>query len=284
MLFLRFYLWIVPNILSAFCLVGLLRRRLYRRYPILCGYLAADLGFSIIATSVWLLLLWSMSILADYRSVLVVETVITSTFAVGVLFEVGNELILSHSSLVIPARRLARWSTAVLILVAVGCSALLRQSGIDREMAIFQIVDFSGSVVAIGLLAALVLFTRALRISWRSLPAGIVLGFGIYASAQLSASLLVSGLGRPAYVSGDLVRLSGFHICTVIWLLYIYLPEHSRPFTGSGLPKADLEFWDQELQRMVRHDDSADGNHDRLARPVDNRPVVDACELKASEP
>lgn len=252
MVFLRFYLWIAPNILLAVCLVGMLRRNLYRRYPLLFSYLAAEVAQFIVSGAIVVLIQYSLSTMAIYRWALVLGSAATTTLALGLLFELTNELILSHSVLVTPARRVARWSAGILVLIAVGCSALFRQGGIEQQVATFQTVDFSGNVICAGLLLTLFLFTRALRISWRSLPAGIALGFGVSASAELSASILLSVFGRSGYVDIDLLRMTASHIRALIWIAYICFEETPPRFSGTGLRKVDAEFWDQELQRMVQ--------------------------------
>jgi hypothetical protein len=104
----------------------------------------------------------------------------------------------------------------------------------------------------LGLLISLLFFSRALQISWQSLPAGIALGLGISASAELSGAALLSVLGRAGYIPVDFIRMGAFHLCVVIWLVYIFLPSRSPSFTGHRPDRTDLEAWDQYLQKMVR--------------------------------
>src|SRR5262249_33063387 len=100
---------------------------------------------------------------------------------------------------------------------------------------------------------ALLLLSRVLYISWRGLPAGLALGFGIDSCTELSAAPLFSVFGRAGYVPLDLVRQGAFHVCVVIWLIYIFLPTPPHNLKGTGLQKSDLELWDSELEKMVQN-------------------------------
>jgi hypothetical protein len=120
-------------------------------------------------------------------------------------------------------------------------------------MLVFQILDFAANLIATGLLLALILCARALRISWRALPAGIALGFGINASAELCASALLSVLvGRNGYIATDFIRTGSYQLCVLIWVIYILKRERLPRFQGKHLGKVELETWDDELQKMVR--------------------------------
>jgi hypothetical protein len=168
-----------------------------------------------------------------------------------VLYEVAAALLSSNSQFAKTLRPLLRWSAAILLIVAVGLSATFSQNGIQSSNAVFEITNFSTSLINLGLLFVLLLFTRALHISWKSLPAGIVLGFGILSSAEMGVTPLISAIGGKAILAMDMIRLVAFHGCTLVWLVYVFLPQRAPKFSGKGLEKSDLDVWDQELRRMV---------------------------------
>jgi hypothetical protein len=248
MLFVRWYLWVAPNVLLLPCLYGLLRRGRYQTFPLFVSYVAAQLVLLAIAL---LTLVDPSSHMLAYRRVLIADTGASGLLGLGVMYELAQELVASRSSLSSVIQPLLRWSVALLILVAAACSALLPASGIERILKVFQVLDFSSNLLKLGLLTTLVLFARMLRISWRSLPAGIALGFAVSAATEMASAPLLSELGQSYYQRIDLVRMAGDHICVLIWLIYIFLPEKPS-FTGQGLEKKDIEFWDKELQKMVR--------------------------------
>jgi hypothetical protein len=253
MLFLRWYFFVAPNLLLGCCALLFWRRRLQRNNPIFAAYVGFLLLEFVILFITDLLIVPSITSLATYRWLLVVGTGVAAALQIGVLYELAGELLLSRSSLAHSVGPLLRWSLATALLVGVGFSALFPRTGSERIMLAFQVLDFASNLMGVGLLLALMLCTRALRISWRNLPAGIALGFGINASAELcGAALLSVFVGRNGYVATDFIRTGSYHLCVLIWLIYILKPDQMPSFTGNRLGKADLETWDQELQKMVR--------------------------------
>jgi hypothetical protein len=191
MLFLRWYFFVAPNVLLGCCAFFFWRRHLQRQYPIFAAYIAFQLlEFAILFIADLLIVL--ISSLATYRWLLVVGTGVTAAIQIGVLYELAGELLLSRSSLTRSVGPLLRWSLATALLAGAGFSAILPRTGSERVVLAFQALDFASNLMGAGLLLALMLYTRALRISWRSLPAGIALGFGINASAEICGAALLS--------------------------------------------------------------------------------------------
>jgi hypothetical protein len=247
MLFLRYYFWIAPHLFLGVLVAGFLRRGLRKQLPIFFAYM--------VFTLINFLVLFGVSLvmpLNSYRWVLLWGMAVSSLLQFAVIYELASELILSRSPLAVPLRNLLRGVSAVLLLVAAGISGAFSSISVQRVVNVLQVVDFSSSVVRCGLLIILFVFTRALQISWRSRSAGIALGFGILASIELAGVGLRGAFGRSGYITVDLVQMAGFHVCVLIWLVYLFLPERTPAFTGRGLPEADLALWDQELQRMVQ--------------------------------
>lgn len=253
MLFLRWYLFVAPSVLLGCCAFLLWRQRLDRKYPIFAAYVGFQFLQFIVLFTADLLALSSIGSLATYRWVLVGATGVVAVLQVGVLYELASELLLSQSSLANSVRPLLRRSLASVLLIAVGSSALLPQTASERVVTAFQVLDFASNLMATGLLLTLTLCTRALRISWRTLPAGIALGLGVNATAELCGSALLSVVvGRSGYVATDLIRTGSYHVCVLIWFIYLLRPAPSPNLKGKRFRKADLEAWDEELQKMVR--------------------------------
>jgi len=251
MLFLSWYLWVVPHILVVVCLIGLLRRSGARPPSLFVCYLIVQM-VSFFCLLPPLIVRFPSSTLW-YERINIADLAASELFTLGAIYQLANELALSRLPLRDAVRSLIRWTLAVVLLVAAVMSALFQNSSLRSTWKVFQMMDFSGNLVKLGLLLALLLFTRALNISWRSLPAGIVLGFGIDGSVELSAATLFSVLRQEKnLVFLDAVRMAAFHVCVLIWLVYIFLPGKPLSFTGRRPDRTDLEAWDQELQKIVR--------------------------------
>lgn len=249
MLFLRYYLWIVPHLLVGFLLISALRKRLYKLLPIFFIYLVFELAQFLTLFAISRMSSFSM---VGYRWVLVAGLAIGTSLELGVIYELANDLLLPRSSLVGVLRPLLRRCGAALLLLAAILSATLREVSVERVMNIFQVLDFSSSLLLAGLLVTLFLFSRALHVSWRSWSTGVALGFGVSACIDLASAALRAEFGGNGFIAVDVTQMAAFHVCVVIWVVYLFLPQLAPQFVGRGLEKSDLEFWDQELQRMVR--------------------------------
>lgn len=256
MLFLNYYLWIAPHVLLGICLWLLLRRGLRKQFPFFVAYMLFESAYFLASLVANLLVLRDPAhSLHAYRLILVWGLGIISSISFGVIYELVNQLILSRSAMAKMLRTVMRWSAAVLLLLTAAAAARLGVTA-DRMENIFEVLDFSTSVLQVGLLLVLFLFSRVLRISWRSLPVGIALGLGILGCVELSTAPLFAVFRIHRYAFIDDVRMAGFHVCVLVWLGYLIFPEQRPKFAGMPLDGSDLESWDKELQRMVRSEAS----------------------------
>lgn len=252
MVYLFYILWSAPHICLAVILLLLLRRGIHRQLPLFCAYIGFQVGeFLVMFLVNFIAARISSSPLRFYRSLATASLAISVTLEFLALFELTKELTLPRE-LVGKLVPIFRWIAAVLVLSAAILSALLLRNGAEQLMTIFQTLDFSANLVKLGLLLVVLVCTIGLKIPWRSLPAGLALGFGIQSSAEMGASALYSALGRPGLVTVDMIRMVAFLFCTVIWLVYILRPEKPAEFKGKGLQLSELELLDQQMQKMMR--------------------------------
>lgn len=187
-----------------------------------------------------------------YKWTLVIGEGVGSILELGVIYELADELLLSRSSLVSVLRPALQVILALLLLGAgIGSGAF---SGISVQTVtnIFEMINFSSNLILAGMVLALFIFARALRVSWHSWIAGVALGFGVSASVALISAALRAEWGNRGFVAADLTLMAGFHVCVVIWLVSLFLSDRTPPFPDGKLKVSDLELWDQELQRMVQ--------------------------------
>jgi hypothetical protein len=252
MLFLRWYFWIAPHAVLGVCAAILWHRQLYKQYLVFASYVAFQLIEFLITLAANLLMLPGLVSLEAYRWLALGGMAVVHALAIGVFYEIGDDLVFRRSFRAKNLRSFARWTVASVILIAVACSALFPQTNGGRVISAFQALNYSASLASIGLIVALLALTRALCVSWSSLPAGVALGFAVNACVELCAAALLSMLGMISLVDIDFISMGSFHISAVIWLVYLLFPGKPPTFTGRLPDRADLEAWDQELQKMMR--------------------------------
>jgi hypothetical protein len=250
--FLRWYLWVVPHILLAVCFWGLLRRPRSRALPMFrCYLVVATVGFVCLLTPALLIPRFPVA-LSWYKVINIATLTATELATLAVIYELADQLLVSHLALRTVARRLMRWAIAVSLLVAAGISPLLQNASFKDPLKIFEAVDFVGSLTILGLMLTLLVFTHTLQLSWQALPLGILLGFAIDASIELSASALLSRFGHgKTLMLLDLIRTGAFHICAVIWLVYAFLPDRPSGHDRTAVLPPDLGTWNNEVQSIL---------------------------------
>jgi hypothetical protein len=249
MIFASYYFWIAPHILLGIFLVCLFGRGLQWRLPIFLGYVVFELVQFIVLFTIFLHSPFQADI---YKWTLVVGEGIGSILVLGVIYELANELLLSRSTAGLVLRRALQATLALLLLGAAIGSGAFSGISVQRVVNIFEMVNFSSNLIQAGMVLTLFMFARALRISWHSWVAGVALGFGVSASIDLVSAALRAEWGARAFVAVDLTQMASFHVCVVIWLVYLFLADRTPPFPDGKLKISDLELWDQELQRMVQ--------------------------------
>lgn len=249
MLFASYYLWIAPHILLGIVLICLLRRGLQRQLPIFFGYVLFELVQFIVLFTIFLHSPFRADI---YQWTLVVGEGVSSILELGVIYELANELLFSRSTSGLVLRRALQAILALLMLGAAIGSGAFSGISVQRVVNIFEAVNFSSNLIEAGMVLTLFIFARAMRISWHSWVAGIALGFGVSASIDLVSAALRAEWGKRAFIAVDLTQMAAFHVCVVIWLVYLFVADRTPPFPDGKLKVSDLELWDQELQRMVQ--------------------------------
>jgi hypothetical protein len=248
MIFVRYYLWIVPHAILATLVVLAWHRGWHKRLPIF--FVFAVFGVLQFLALFAVSRILPASSIAVYHWTLIGSSAVGEALELGVLFELAGALLLRRVSLTNSLRIVMKWTLAGLVLVAATASASFAEVGLLGTLRIFSVLDFSASLIEAGLLLAMFLFSNALRVSWRSWPTGVALGFGISACLNLATAALRAQFGNRALLAVDVTQMAAFHVAVLVWLVYLLLPERS-PKQTQVFGESDIRFWDQELQRMA---------------------------------
>lgn len=245
---LLWYLWVVPHLLLAGVLVLLVRRGLYKQFPIFFAYIACEiLQFLVLFT---IAEAPSTSGL-QYGIAYCFGLALSTALQFGIIYEICSHLFRNYSVLSHFGKPLFRWITVVLLLT--GLVLAVHSGGHDplRMLSILHVLDRAASISQCGLLLGMFLLSAYLGLSWRSYVFGIALGLGIYASVELAASAIRAETGVAYTRPLDYFTMATYHACVLIWAFYLWAPERSSQYAMKALPEADLESWNQELQRLL---------------------------------
>jgi hypothetical protein len=249
MVFASYYLWIAPHILLGIFLIFLLRRGLHRQLPIFAGYVVFELLQFIVLFTISLHSPFSP---ATYKWSLIVGEGISSILELGVIYELAGKLLLSRSTLSPVLRPALQATLALLVFGAAIGSGAFAEISVQSVTNIFQMLNFSSNLIEAGLVLALFVSARALRVSSHTWLAGVALGFGVSASIDLVSAAARAEWGKPAFAAADLTQMAGFHLCVLVSLVSVFMAERTSRFPDEKLKISDLELWDQQLQRMVQ--------------------------------
>lgn len=253
MFFVRVYLLYASNLILLITLLSIFHRKWHRQHPLFVIYLFLQLAYFLSAATVDFLIARHSASRSVYLWTLILGLGLSAVAELAVLYELTVELIFSRLRRAAAYGAVSRWTLGVLLLLGVVVAAGLESSSPEPLTNVFQDLDTVVYVIALGLLFGIVLLTKAVNIRWRSLHAGVALGFGVAAAGELAGSGVLSEFGknRSGYIAADLIRMSAFHACALIWLIYVLLPEKPPSNRGSSLSAADLQSQAEELQRML---------------------------------
>ncbi len=254
MFFARAYLLLASNLILFTTLLWILHRKLHRQQALFSIYLALQLAWFASAFTEDFLILRHLASRNLYLWTVIVGLGLSAAMELAVLYKLTTELIFSRLKSAFALRTALRWTLGLLVLLGVVVSASIQSSSPEHLVDMFQSLNIGIYVIALGLLFAIILLSKALSIRWRGLHAGIALGFGIAAAGELAGSGVLAELGKSksGYILSDLIRMSAFHVCALTWLIYVLLSERRPSGRTPAFSVTDLENRAKELQRMVQ--------------------------------
>jgi hypothetical protein len=252
-----YYLWIVPHVLEGIILFAMIRRGLHRQFPMFFLYISFEIAqcFCLFGVSQYVSYFGPV-----YFQVYAVGLAISTAIRFAVIYELFCHFFRRYPGISGAGKLLFRGASLVLLLVALGLAAsapgktptpgVNEATYITLRTTTFA-ADRAVSVLQGGLLISLFLFSRYFVLSWRSPAFGIALGMGTFAIAEFATTALrlYVDISNKVY---DRAAMGLYHLCVLIWILYVVRAEPELRFELKSLPKYDLEIWNRELERLLQ--------------------------------
>ena len=226
----------------------MIRRKLVREFPVFFAYTLyeAMLGVTLFALD------HSQDVSAhQYWQAYWVGFLGSIGLRFGLIWEIFSHVFRPYPALWEFGKMVFRWSVLLLVLVGVAVAVYSPAPDGPQIQTGVYVMDRTISMIQVGLLLFLFLFSSYFGLSWKSYVFGIAAGLGIYASVQLAKSSIWIQTGSYSPTDAfNFTTMATFHGCVLIWLLYLLSKEPVRRRTGQ-IPHNDLETWDRELARLL---------------------------------
>jgi hypothetical protein len=245
--FLWHYLWIAPHALQIIIAIVMVRRGLWREFPVFFAYTL----FTIVEQGTLFVLDHRTSVTPEqYWRDRWVFLAFEVPLRFAIIFEIFSSVFRDYSGLKRLTRIVFRVATVVLLFAAI---IVIAQAPDDRTFPILSrvhLLELAVSIMQSGLLLLLIGFASYFGLSWRSSAYGFAFGLGIFATVRLATAAVRVWNGSIDGHVFDIVTMATYHCCVVIWLVYSLAPEAARRKVKE-LPENTLEQWNAELQRLL---------------------------------
>ncbi len=247
-------LWTVRVALQAILLVVLVRRRVYRQFPIFLAYTA------------WQVVIGSLLVLLDYVNfswagyyyyeIYRIDTAGWAILGFCILYELFDNLIGDYPVLRSTGSSLYRQTVLFFLAIALALAWYAPAYSAEALMPNFSVLQRSVRLLQCGLLIFLFVFARSFGLSWKNRVFGIALGFGIAGTVSLVMAAVhvhmtvVTGPTIPKTIM-ELVNQTGDLSAVVVWMVYVLAPESKRIDVFPTLPDDNLQSWNRELRRLL---------------------------------
>ena len=242
------YLWLAPRVFLLVIAAVMVRRKLYREFPIFFAYTLWEATIGL----VFFALDHNSRVSGlQYWQAYWVCSIVSIALRFGLIWEIFSRVFQPYLALWEVGKLVFRWAAVVLLLVAVAVAVYSPSQQGFWILSGLYVVDRAISIVQCGLLLFLFLFSSYFGLSWRSYIFGIATGLGIYATVQLvTSSIFLQGSPMALNDAFTFGTMTTFHCCALIWFFYLVSKEPVRRQVGE-MPANDLEVWDRELARLL---------------------------------
>jgi len=220
-MFIFYGLWLAGCAVLAAVAAVILRRKLYREFPLFFTY---TLFVFVNSTALYFL--------RPYYTVYFYTYWASATLSVliefAVMYEIFTHIFRPYDALRKMALILFRWAAIVLIMVGIVVAASSAPNQWSRIFAAILALERSMRVMQAGLVLFLFLFSQQVGLTHNHRVFGISLGFGIVAATDLTLVTLRATMGTVISEVFNILKTGAYLCSTVVWLQYVLLKEPER--------------------------------------------------------
>lgn len=242
---LNYVLWAAPFCLQILLAGFMLRRKLYREYPIFLAYTVSH-----VVRLVVLFCVYHQGNREAYRYTYLCAEALDAGLSFAVIYELYRHLLRAYGGVQKLAGIVFRWAAVVLLAVAVLTAAASPGADTSRVLAGLFTLDRAANIVSGGLLLLLFLFSSCFGLRWKHFAFGIAAGFALETSVELATFALRAHLGLLGKPILSLISSAAYNCSVFIWLAYLLWPEPA-PQPAKLPARLELEGWNQALLELL---------------------------------
>ena len=245
------YLWVAPNLFLLAVAFLIWKRGLSRQIPAFLAFatlgalgdlavFGADIAPFVSAPTFWRIS-WANLLLESLLKFLVVGEIFSRVFT-------------QYASISRVSRVAVSMFGAALVLLAGVIAGFAHGDNPRFLISGVHLLEQTVFVIELGLILFLFLFASYFDLSWDRLSFGILLGFAISACVQLATWAPIAN-ASPSEHTRTLLAFLGmgtYHVCVLIWLYYVVVPEKVVRKSAVPLPENNLAVWNRELERLLQ--------------------------------
>ena len=170
----------------------------------------------------------------------------------AIIHEIFRNVFHSYPAMQNLGGKIFRWSTALLMVVAVVLVAKSTGPTLNYLSVGIIVIDRAVDIMQVGLLVLLVLLVKYLRLTWSTYILPIAVGLGLYSSVMMVMAAFQAHYGmyfQP--VLFDHIDRISYTGSTIVWFAALLLPERA-PKQIEPPASANLESWNAALQRLIQ--------------------------------
>jgi len=233
-------IWILHPIVESLLAGIMIRRKLYRQFPIFFTYILSQiLNFAILFPIYQRITTHYNAYFYTYWA----GAAVSLAIGFKVIHEIFVEVFRPYHTLKDLGTVLFKWAALVMLLVALVVAASSPASTRLPVTLAVVTVERCVRVIQCGLILFLLVFSRYLGVSWRQQSFGIALGFGGFAAVELGAVALYSG-GQIHPDTQNTLVTTAYLFSIVTWIGYAAFKAPAREAPATLLTSRR---WEQSL-------------------------------------
>ena len=235
--------WGLGTLVQLAIAIVMLRRKLFRTFPVFFAYIVFHFAESIMGQVVYLA--WRSAYYRFYWGCEAVDAI----FTLAVIQEIFRVMFTPYDALRKWGTAAFRWLTLTLCVFAMFTAVLSPSGESDRNFAAILVLDRSVQVVQLGLVFFLFAFCRLFGMTWRHYVFGIAAGLAFITSVGTAVIALRTHMGAAGNTLFAYAAPIGFVLGNVLWSYYFASEKSVVPL--NIVPRTDqLIAWNQALSRV----------------------------------